>query len=149
MAAEQALPPDFIAQQRKRLEALRRQVLGGELDANARQRGFTAEHGDEAEEFEDAAQDMAQAEVRQAQHDVDDQRVADIQRALEKIDEGSYGLSDESGEPIPKARLEARPESVLTVAEEEARERQRCPLAPGAFAPIMRTARTLPRRSTP
>lgn len=125
MAAAPTLTPEFIAQQRSRLEALRRRVLGGELDVNARKRGFTAEHGDEAEEFEDEAQSLAQEEVRQAQHDVDEQRVHDILRALEKIDEGTYGLSDESGDPIPKARLEARPESVLTVEEEQARERQR------------------------
>jgi len=125
MSADQSLSPDFIAQQRKRLEALQRQVLGGELNVNARKRGFTEEHGDEAEEFEDAAQDLAQEEVRQAQHDVDEQRVNDIQRALEKIDDGTYGYSDDSGDPIPKARLEAKPEAVLTVAEEEARERRR------------------------
>jgi DnaK suppressor protein len=125
MAAEESLSPEFIAQQRKRLETLRRQVLGSELDVNARSRDFTEEHGDEAEEFEDVAQDLAQEEVRQAQHDVDDQRVADILRALEKIDEGSYGRSDESGDPIPRARLEARPESVLTVEEEAERERRR------------------------
>ena len=119
------LSPEFIAQQRKRLETLRRQVLGSELDVNARKRGFTEEHGDEAGEFEDSAQDLAQEEVRQAQHDVDEQRVNDIQRALEKIDEGTYGFSDESGDPIPRARLEAAPESILTVQEEEARERQR------------------------
>ena len=126
MAAEQShLSPEFIAKQRKRLEDLRKQVLGGELNVNARKRAFTEEHGAEAEEFEDSAQDLAQEEVRQAQHDVDEHRVADIERALQKIDEGSYGLSDESGDPIPKARLEASPEAVLTVQEEEARERGR------------------------
>lgn len=125
MAEQSHLSPEFIAQQRKRLEALRKQVLGGELSVNARKRAFTEEHGDEAEEFEDSAQDLAQEEVRQAQHDVDEHRVADIERALQKIDEGSYGLSDESGDPIPKARLEASPEAVLTVQEEEARERGR------------------------
>jgi DnaK suppressor protein len=125
MAAEQSLTPEFIEQQRKRLEALRRQVLGGELEVNERRRAFTEEHGDESEEFEDAAQDAAIEEVRQAQHDVDERRVNDIQRALEKIDDGTYGFSDVSGDPIPKARLEVAPESVLTVQEEEARERQR------------------------
>lgn len=125
MAEQSHLSPEFIAQQRKQLEALRKQVLGGELNVNARKRAFTEEHGGEAEEFEDSAQDLAQEEVRQAQHDVDGQRVANIERALQKIDEGSYGLSDESGDPIPKARLEASPEAVLTVQEEEARERGR------------------------
>lgn len=125
MAEQSHLSPEFIAQQRKRLEALHKQVLGGELNVNARKRAYTEEHGDEAEEFEDSAQDLAQEEVRQAQHDVDEQRVANIERALQKIDEGSYGQSDESGDPIPKARLEASPEAVLTVQEEEARERGR------------------------
>jgi len=125
MAEQSHLSPEFIAQQRKRLETLRKQVLGGELNVNARKRAYTEEHGDEPEEFEDSAQDLALEEVRQAQHDVDEQRVADIERALQKIDEGSYGLSDESGDPIPKARLEATPEAVLTVKEEEARERGR------------------------
>jgi len=41
---------------------------------------------------------------------------------LEKISEGSYGLSDASGQPIPKERLEATPEAIYTVAEQAARE---------------------------
>jgi DnaK suppressor protein len=126
MPAEQApLSPEFIEQQRKRLETLRRQVLGGELAANARQRSFTEQHGDEAEEFEDLAQEAEQEEVRQAQHDVDGRRLSNIERALQKIQEGSYGLSDVSDEPIPKARLEATPEAILTVQEEEAIEKAR------------------------
>jgi DnaK suppressor protein len=44
-------------------------------------------------------------------------------RALQKIDESTYGLSDLSGEPIPKARLEIVPEAFLTVQEEEEREK--------------------------
>ncbi|MFL9900473.1 TraR/DksA family transcriptional regulator [Paraburkholderia fungorum] len=116
------LSDEFIAQQRQRLEALRRQLLGGEENTIANQRTAEEEHGDEAEEFEDEAQGMAQNEVNQALHDVNDQRISDIGRALEKIDEGTYGLSDASGEPIPKARLESVPEAILTVAEQSSRE---------------------------
>lgn len=112
----------FIAQQRTRLMALRRQVLGGEEDTTANQRAAQEEHGDEPEEFEDAAQGMAQNEINQSLHDVNDRRVADIERALQKIDEGTYGLSDESGDPIPKARLEAMPEAIFTVQEQSRRE---------------------------
>ncbi|HIE52263.1 MAG TPA: conjugal transfer protein TraR [Armatimonadetes bacterium] len=32
-----------------------------------------------------------------------------IQRALEKIEEGTYGLCEDCGRPIPQARLEALP----------------------------------------
>jgi len=40
----------------------------------------------------------------------------DVERALAKLDEGSYGVCDECGAPIPAERLEARPWSVLCVA---------------------------------
>jgi DnaK suppressor protein len=38
-----------------------------------------------------------------------------LQRALAKIDEGSYGRCDRCGGPIAPARLEAAPESVLCI----------------------------------
>lgn len=123
MAEQQSeLSAEFIAQQRKRLEALRQQLLGGEEGTIADERADKEEHGDEAEEYEDDAQDMAQDEINQSLRNVNDLRIGDIQRALQKIDEGTYGLSDESDEPIPKARLEAMPEAIYTVAEQSHRE---------------------------
>lgn len=41
--------------------------------------------------------------------------IADIDHALEKIDEGSYGICDRCGEVIPAARLSALPASALCV----------------------------------
>jgi len=38
-----------------------------------------------------------------------------VERALTKLDEGSYGTCDECGGPIPEKRLEAMPESTLCV----------------------------------
>lgn len=40
---------------------------------------------------------------------------ADVARALEKLDEGSYGTCDVCGRPIAKGRLEAHPWAVLCV----------------------------------
>ena len=114
----------FVEQQRKRLEALRKQLSGTEASQDARERVFRKEHGGEAKEFEDEAQNMAENEIDEAIHRVDDRRLRAIDRALAKIGEGTYGLSDMSGKPIPKARLEATPEAVLTVEEEEQREKQ-------------------------
>jgi DnaK suppressor protein len=119
---EVTLSEDFIAQQRTRLEALRRELLGGEEDSIASERSDEQEHGEEAEEFEDDAQGMAQDEVNQALHDVNDRRIHDIERALQKIAEGTYGFSDASGDPIPKARLEAVPEAIFTVDEQSKRD---------------------------
>jgi DnaK suppressor protein len=42
-------------------------------------------------------------------------KLADVQRALAKLDDGSYGVCDRCGATIPPERLEARPSSVLCV----------------------------------
>ena len=40
---------------------------------------------------------------------------ADVVRALEKLDDGTYGTCDVCGKPIPPGRLEALPWAVLCV----------------------------------
>jgi len=40
-------------------------------------------------------------------------KLADVERALEKLDDGTYGICDRCGRLIPDERLEARPWSVL------------------------------------
>ncbi|AZO41547.1 TraR/DksA family transcriptional regulator [Mesorhizobium sp. M7D.F.Ca.US.005.01.1.1] len=114
----------FIEPQRRRLEALRAQILEPEEVGMAKEREVREAKGEESQEFEEAAQDMAQNEIHQALHDVDNRRLHAIDQALQKIKQGTYGLSDISGESIPRARLEATPEGVLTVQEEEKIERQ-------------------------
>lgn len=111
--------PAFLEQQRKRLAAMRDALLKASAANAARDR---APRMDEAREIEEDAQQMAQGEVDDALDAVEAQRLRAIDRALAKIDEGTYGMSDVSGDPIPRARLEAMPEAVLTIQEEEARE---------------------------
>jgi DnaK suppressor protein len=41
--------------------------------------------------------------------------LARTERALAKLDEGTYGICDGCGEPIPLARLQAMPDGVLCV----------------------------------
>jgi DnaK suppressor protein len=111
------LRPDFIASQRRRLESLRLQILGAESRARSRESAAREAHAEEPKDAGDAGEDLARREVDQALHDVDARRLRRIDRALQKIDEGTYGLSDVSGEPIPQERLEATPEAVVTVDE--------------------------------
>ncbi|MDR5780715.1 TraR/DksA family transcriptional regulator [Caballeronia sp. LZ065] len=123
MAINQSgLTDDYLATQRARLEAMQHDLLGTEEGGIASERRQQLEHGAEAQEFEDEAQRVEQDVANQALRDVNDQRIGDIERALQKIAEGTYGLSDESGVPIPKARLDAMPEAILTVEEQERRE---------------------------
>ena len=119
---ETASRREFIEQQRERLKSLRAQLLGGEQRALAKERALEEEHGNEAQEFEETGQDMSRHEVNQALHDVDERRLHAIERALQKIEDGTYGLSDQSGKPIPRARLEATPEAILTIDEEREQE---------------------------
>lgn len=49
-------------------------------------------------------------------------RLAALQRALDRIDDGTYGRSVRSGKPIPDARLEADPAAELTVEEAAAEQ---------------------------
>ena len=56
-----------------------------------------------------------------------EQRLEIVNRALQKVEEGTYGLSDISGEPIPRGRLEAVPEAIRTVEEQQRFEQGRRP----------------------
>lgn len=107
----------FLAQQKKRLMAMRDRIVGSTSSS-------PAPKFDEAKEREDDAQDMAQSEVDGTIDAIESQRLGAIERALAKIAEGTYGLSDLSGDPIPRARLEALPEALFTIEEEAAREKQ-------------------------
>ena len=47
-----------------------------------------------------------------------------IDAALRRIDDGSYGYCEESGEPISLKRLDARPIATLSVEAQERHERR-------------------------
>lgn len=113
----------FIARQRQRLEALRADLLGGAARNQAAEQAFEEGHGAEAREAEEEAQRLARIEIEQGLQTVGDRRLQAVVRALQKIEDGTYGFSDRSGEPIAKARLEAVPEACLTVEEEGQRKR--------------------------
>ena len=70
--------------------------------------------GDEAADlYQDEFDDSREADLRD--------QLAAVERAERRLAEGTYGLSIESGEPIPDERLEAVPTAELTVEEERAR----------------------------
>jgi DnaK suppressor protein len=49
--------------------------------------------------------------------------ISKIDQALERIENGTYGYCEETGEPIGLRRLEARPIATLTVEAQERHER--------------------------
>jgi DnaK suppressor protein len=50
--------------------------------------------------------------------------ISKIDEALARIDDGSYGYCEETGEPISLRRLEARPIATLSVEAQERHERR-------------------------
>ncbi len=69
--------------------------------------------GDEGSELFEQERDAGLAERLR-------EELAAVERAEQRVQDGTYGLSVESGEPIPDARLEAMPTAERTV-EEQAR----------------------------
>ncbi len=106
----------FLQQQRHRLMKLREELVRSIQDAQSEQTGIRSQSG-EAHEFEEDAQRLDMLETEENAIDRNRQRLRDIERALQKIEDGTYGLSDASGEPIPRARLEAVPEAIFTASE--------------------------------
>jgi DnaK suppressor protein len=51
--------------------------------------------------------------------------LAKIERALERLDEGTYGICERCGKPIEKARLKALPYASLCIKDAQAASRPR------------------------
>jgi DnaK suppressor protein len=73
---------------------------------------------DEPQDFADQAAELDQAERDEALREELNETLAAIERAEQRLGDGTYGVSIESGEPIPDARLEAVPWAERTVEEE-------------------------------
>ncbi|HAH11489.1 MAG TPA: RNA polymerase-binding protein DksA [Alphaproteobacteria bacterium] len=50
--------------------------------------------------------------------------ISKIEAALRRLDEGTYGFCEETGEPITLRRLEARPVATLSIEAQERHERR-------------------------
>jgi DnaK suppressor protein len=118
--ADQQLDREFIERQKERLQELKAELtrVRDGLDEDSRFRA--EEEGDFTQhDSGDMSQSLFTREVDATVEQQVGRRLQAVERALEKIEEGTYGLSDESGEPIPKGRLEAVPEAARTVEEQE------------------------------
>ena len=75
-----------------------------------REESGAGDSGDDATRLNDL-------EVEADEDAVDRVTLARIERALGRIDDGTYGVSEFSGKPIPKGRLEAVPYATTLVEE--------------------------------
>ena len=118
--ADTELDQDFVQSQRRRLEELREELLRLRDGLEEDQRDRAEDEGDMTEnDSGDMSQSLFTREVDATVEEQVERRLQHVERALQKIEEGTYGLSDDSGEPIPRGRLEAVPEAIRTVDEQQ------------------------------
>lgn len=115
----------FLEKQKKKLQALRAQLLSAQQGETREEAGANAEVQVQAHEAEDDAQRLTALELEGNLAAIADARLTDIERALQKIDAGTYGVSESSGAPIPIERLEAYPEARDTLEEQKSRTTRR------------------------
>ena len=120
------LDADFLEKQRHSLTRLRASLTRAAQSAESDEAAVNAE-ANMAEESEDDAQRLAALELNGNLVVRDLARLERVDRALAKIANGTYGLSDVSGKPIPRERLAAVPEAICTLSEEESREGKKPP----------------------
>ena len=102
----------------------RDEVQGLLKDAEtAGQEDRQAEIDSEAGDTSDAAQPLTAEGMDDAIAEGLRSRLDAIERALHRLDAGTYGRSVRSGQPIPDERLEADPAAELTIEEARADER--------------------------
>ena len=94
----------------QRLEEEREYVRhsSGDMDGNL------PEDAEAEEDTADLASSLMDREMDMSVEEEIEETMSSIERALQKIDEGTYGICDVSGQPIPKSRLELLPWSCLT-----------------------------------
>ncbi len=118
--ANTELDEGFVQQQRQRLEELREELTRLRDGLERDQQNLAEDEGDMTEHDRgDMSQSLFTREVDATVEEQVERRLRHVERALQKIEEGTYGLSDESGEPIPQGRLEAVPEAIRTVEEQQ------------------------------
>jgi RNA polymerase-binding transcription factor len=94
------LSKGFVDEQRKRLEARRAQLTTSSAVAAGPDRQDITSNG--PPDTGDLGEIATERETDEALDRVTESRLRLVERALEKIAEGTYGLSDASGKPIPK-----------------------------------------------
>jgi DnaK suppressor protein len=103
----------LLAEERRRIEG----ALAGRRHADTGELADQDEPADRGSElYADELDEGIGADLREA--------LAAVERAEKRLEQGTYGLSVESGEPIPDERLEAFPTAERTVEEQERYDRR-------------------------
>lgn len=105
---------------RKKLLAWREEILEESRSTIANLQEDTAALADLADRATSESDRALELRTRDRQRKL----IAKIDEAIRRIDDGSYGYCEETGEPISLSRLEARPIATLSLEAQERHERR-------------------------
>jgi RNA polymerase-binding protein DksA len=111
------LTPEQINHFRELLEQERAEIQS-RLAVRNREVEATLPEEDEIRDEGDEAKVVTDLDPILAENDLDRDTLEKIDRALRRIEEGTYGISEVSGKPIPIERLEAVPWATTLVDEQ-------------------------------
>ncbi len=117
-----ALKKAEIAKYKKKLEELRDQMTNLIRDTSEDVKSADQTKGYSQHQADEGTDDFNRTitlEVTSKEFGI----LRQIERALEKIEEGTYGICDISGKEIPVARLDAIPYAVMVVEAQEKLEK--------------------------
>ena len=122
------LDREFIEKQQARLEELRTELVRMVEGLEADQR-YRAEEEEDFTEHDsgDMSHSLFTRELDATVEQTLERRLRNVERALQKMEERTYGICDDTGELIPRGRLEAVPEAIYTVEAQQRHERERRP----------------------
>ncbi|MAN78546.1 RNA polymerase-binding protein DksA [Pelagibacterium flavum] len=105
---------------RKKLNAWKDEILRESRETLENLQEESTNHPDMADRASSESDRALELRTRDRQRKL----IAKIDAALKRIEEGSYGFCEETGEPIGLARLDARPIATLSLEAQEMHERR-------------------------
>ncbi|MEQ9640477.1 MAG: RNA polymerase-binding protein DksA [Alphaproteobacteria bacterium] len=105
---------------RRKLNAWKQEILNDAQDTILHLQEETSQAPDIADRASTESERSLELRTRDRQRKL----IAKIDAALRRIEDGSYGYCEESGEPISLKRLEARPIATLSIEAQERHERR-------------------------
>jgi DnaK suppressor protein len=116
---DEARARELLRRERERIERAIAEIEGSEPQAPD---AIEVTHLDQ--HLADQGSDLYEKERDEGRLEDLREQLAAVERAEQRLAAGTYGLSIESGKPIPDARLEAMPTAERTVEEQAAWERR-------------------------
>ena len=118
--SEEFMNPRQQAYFRAKLEAWKDEILSGSKVTISNLREESANHPDLVDRASAESDKALELRTRDRQRKL----ISKIDAALRRIEDGSYGFCEVTGEPIGLRRLEARPTATLSLEAQERHERK-------------------------